>query len=423
MLHARRRPRRRVGAAAGLAPPALRELRVQGGLRRAGPSHARRQATPFAAALQYAGHRDAQELRSGPRLTAVRILLLAALLSLGRPALALSAEATPSAAPAYGQYQADAAAAARIAQAVAADDAAIVRAQADLATLRAQAAALQARLPRLRAQVADLSRQVAAQQVRVDAAVRFLYEDGGVSFLAVLLQATSFSDFLTRFSLVAQVVAAEVGLLRTAAADRAALARQQADLAAASAHLASATAAQAAILARLQQDQAARSAALAAARQQASAAAAALAALDQTLLQGLPELNRVLAEWAQLPWAAVQPDDVSVDLAAAVVTVTLSASSLNTAIGIAPLALAIAPDGVALTAAGMRLSGPISLQGGDLLWVPDQLTVGGAPAGPGVLPALLSGRELAIPVPAPAPGLRAKALHLGNGSLVLDFGL
>ncbi len=244
-----------------------------------------------------------------------------------------------------------------------------------------------------------------------------------MSFLGVLLQATSFSDFLTRFSLVVQVVTAEVGLLRTAAADQAALAKQEAAVAATSQHLATETAAQAATVAQLSKDQAARTAALAAAQSQAASAAASLAALDQALLQGLPELNQVLAGWSQLPWGNVQPANVSVDLGAGDVAVTLSASGLNAAVSIAPLALALAPAGVSLAAPGMVLTGPVAIRGGDVTWEPDQLTVAGAPAGPGVLPALLAGRKLVIPVPAPAPGLSLKSVHLGDGSLQLNFGL
>jgi hypothetical protein len=360
----------------------------------------------------------------------VKALVLAMALALVSPGWGLAdpatPPATPPAAPTYGEYQSDLAAEARIAAAIAAADAAMVRAQHDLDNLRAEVAATQDRLRSLDSRVSDLNGQLAAERGRVAAVVRFLYEDGSTSFLAVLLQASTFGDFLTRFALVAQIVRAEVDVLRQVAALRADLARERAAAAAANARLQSETAAQAATLARLQQDQVARTQALAQARQQAGAAAAKLAALDQTLLQGLPQLDAVLAGWSSLPWDSVQPDSVSVDLAAGHVAVTLSAAALTAAAGIAPLSLTVAPDGVSLTSgppAMLQLSGPVSVQGNALLWQPDRLAVGGAPAGPGVVTALLGGRRLIIPVPPPAPGLSLKSVRLKAGALELDFGL
>jgi len=342
--------------------------------------------------------------------------------------LAVSAPlaAAGPAAPVYGQYQADQAAEAQLSAQLAAADAAVVRARGELSVQQAAAAAAQAKVVDLNAQVAALNQRLASEQSRTDSVVRFLYEDGSASFLAVLLQSTSFSDFLTRFSLVVQIVASEVGVLHTVAAQRAEVAQARGDAATAATQAAAAEQRAADGLTTLRKDEAARAATLAAAKAQASASAAKLVALDQTLLQGLPQLNGVLAGWSALPWGRVQPASVSVDVAAGHVAVTVSAADLTAAVGIAPLALTVAADGVSLTSGGpadLQLTGPVTVQGGDLVWQPATLTVGGAPAGPGVVASLLAGRRLLIPVPAPAPGLSLQTVRLQAGSLELDFGL
>jgi peptidoglycan hydrolase CwlO-like protein len=359
-------------------------------------------------------------VRAKAALAAALIVVLAS------PAWALADPATGSATPTYGTYQSAVAAETEIADQIAAADGAIVRAQGDLAALKTQMAATQAQIQTLGGQVAALDSRLAAERAQVDAVVRFLYEDGSTSFLAVLLQATSFSDFLTRFALVVQVVQAEVRVLETVAAQRAERGREQAAAAAAGQRLAAEEAAQTTALAQLQKEQVARQQALAAAKQQAGSAADRLVALDQSLLQGLPQLETVLAGWSSLPWDSVQPQSVSVDLGAGSVVVTVTAAALSATAGLSPLALTVDPADVSLTSgapADLQLTGPVAVKGGSLIWQPSQLTVGGAPAGPGVIAALLDGRTLVIPVPAPAPGLRLQSVKLQDGALQLDFGL
>ncbi|MFD1676030.1 murein hydrolase activator EnvC family protein [Alicyclobacillus fodiniaquatilis] len=56
----------------------------------------------------------------------------------------------------------------------------------------------QVRLSQINAQLSAMQKQLSVAQNELDALVRALYEDGTVSYLAVLFQATSFSDLLSR---------------------------------------------------------------------------------------------------------------------------------------------------------------------------------------------------------------------------------
>lgn len=355
---------------------------------------------------------------AGVRTRSLAVATLAALL-VAAPARA----ATPSNQGTYSQYQAALASEKQIAARLAGADAAVVRAQADLAAVAAQQAATRHQLAGLKDQVSALDAGLASQQARTDAIIRFLYESGGFSFLGVVLQATSFSDFLTRFSMVSRIVAADVRELRRVAAEQAELRSRQAAVTATERKLAAESQAAKAVLARLQREQSARAQALAQAKQQAKAFGAKLQAMDQALLAGLPELNTVLAEWPKLPWAQVKPG--AVNISGLELDVTVSAAALNSTLGIAPLTLVLGKDGVTLTSpppASLQLQGPVAISGGDVIWKPDTLDVGGAPASPGVLTTLLAGRNLAIPLPAPAPGLRIHRIRLADGSLLLGFG-
>jgi peptidoglycan hydrolase CwlO-like protein len=317
------------------------------------------------------------------------------------------------------QQDANAAVAAAAAQ-LAAADAALVRARGELTRLQAAEAATRQRLDQLDAEAAALGARLQAQRAQTDAVVRFLYENGTVSFLAVLLQSTTFADFLTRFAAVERLAAYDVGVLRRVADERQALQRTEAEVARAQADLAAEAQAQAAAVAALQQDEAARAAALAAARQQAAGAAAQLLALDRQLLAGLPQLDAVLAAWPNLPWSAVQPAGWQV--AGSGVTVTVTDQGLNAALAIAPLTLAITPDGLSLGSDDIRLAGPVAATAAGWQWQPQALTVGGAPAPPQLLAALVSGRSFPLPLAAPVPGLQVRAVHLLAGAAQLVLG-
>jgi soluble lytic murein transglycosylase-like protein len=107
-----------------------------------------------------------------------------------------------------------------------------LRAGADrLAQLTQQVQQAQAELVRRQQAVRAQQAVVAADQQRADRGLVVIDEHGSVSFLGVLLGATSFSDFLTRLTLLEKIWGMEVGLLRQARASAARLAeleRQQA---------------------------------------------------------------------------------------------------------------------------------------------------------------------------------------------------
>jgi soluble lytic murein transglycosylase-like protein len=144
--------------------------------------------------------------------------------------------------------------------------------------LQGQAAAAQARAATLSEEIAATQAQIVALTQRSDAGLVLLQEHGTVSFLAVLLGANSFRDFLTRLDFLRRIWVEEMGLLRQTRAAQAALAGQQRQLAAAQAALQAALAQADAQRQRLVQ---ARDAAAATRSQEQAAAAQAAAAISR----------------------------------------------------------------------------------------------------------------------------------------------
>jgi hypothetical protein len=303
--------------------------------------------------------------------------------------------------------------------AIAGLDVQLVRSQARRAAVEAQRQAGERRLRRLAARQAALGADLTGGRRRLDAVLRFLYEDGSAALLDVLLSSTSFRDFVTRLDFVRRVAAYDVGVLRRVAQERrdlartaAAAERQQRSLDREAVQLRQ-------VVGRLQALEAQHRAALANASSQ-------LVAFDQALLKGLPGLQDLLDHFSQMPWANLTPDGVQVDYASREVTALVRAGTVNAYFGanvpqFSGFAFSFDARGATLSGRGVTLSGPLSATGGRLVWSPDALDVGGAPAPPSVLQGLLSGTRLEVPVPSPAAGLALVSAATGPDALRLVF--
>jgi murein DD-endopeptidase MepM/ murein hydrolase activator NlpD len=114
----------------------------------------------------------------------------------------------------------------------------------DLNTIEAQLDRTMAQLKKLESDLTYLERQIgtAAADLQVAEAeldkrqdylsrrVRAIYEGGTVGYLEVLLGSSSFSDFLSRFELLRQVIAKDNELFQEIKVERAAVAARKADL-------------------------------------------------------------------------------------------------------------------------------------------------------------------------------------------------
>lgn len=89
----------------------------------------------------------------------------------------------------------------------------VEQARTALALATQQRVAAEAELAAVEAELAAVEQQLAQQQAALASRVRALYIDGRVDYLEVLFNATSFSDFLSRFDLLQSVVRQDARLL------------------------------------------------------------------------------------------------------------------------------------------------------------------------------------------------------------------
>jgi soluble lytic murein transglycosylase-like protein len=154
-------------------------------------------------------------------------------------------------------------------------EAAIAAVNAQIAKLDGQVSTDQKRSDQLNAQIATTQKELATDQQRSNAGLVLLQQRGTTSFLAVVLGAQSFTDFITRLEFLTRIWSSEIGLLKQTQAAKARLQRQEAALAATIRQLQAAQAQATAKRTALQaQQQSANTARLQEAQAQAEAAAA-----------------------------------------------------------------------------------------------------------------------------------------------------
>ncbi len=106
----------------------------------------------------------------------------------------------------------------------------IATVSAEISRLQGQIAADQKRSDQLQANIASTKQKVAQDQQHSNSGLVLLQQRGTTSFLAVILGATSFTDFITRLEFLTRIWASEISLLRATQAAQAQLQRQEASL-------------------------------------------------------------------------------------------------------------------------------------------------------------------------------------------------
>ncbi len=106
----------------------------------------------------------------------------------------------------------------------------IATVNAEIQKLQGQIAADQKHSDQLQAQITTTKQKVAQDQQRSNSGLVLLQQHGTTSFLAVILGATSFTDFLTRLQFLSRIWASEMSLLKQTQAAQAQLQSQEASL-------------------------------------------------------------------------------------------------------------------------------------------------------------------------------------------------
>lgn len=306
-----------------------------------------------------------------------------------------------------------------------------------LALLNRQKAEAEARIEAIKANLTStaqekeqLTRRAAEEQENVAAWLRFLAEDGSLTYLDVLLGALDLSDFLTRLDLVLTIIESNVNKLEKLQALAAAIAAKEAELARQQAELAKAHATISESLAAAQSLRQAKARALAEAEKKLADFATVLA-VSQAWETVLPDIDRLLARLEAVPWENVQPDSLELNFLLGRANLvyretTLAGLLRNTEEQGDGVDLSCLPGRLILErpAAPGRPAYTLSLElvpdGRRLILKPAGIAVAGVVVPSSNLALLFAGRNLTLTLPLPA-GLKIAEAEVQAGALKLTL--
>lgn len=299
------------------------------------------------------------------------------------------------------------------------------RAAQEVEDLDRQAASLEEEIARTRRAMAGLEQELGAKQGELARWLQFQYRHGFTPYLAVLLKATSFTDFLTRQQLLGSITRRGMDLL---ADTEYLLARQQEHEEAISRQRAEVDRKKeeaGRTLARITELLDEKSALLAQAR---AAGHAAAVETGRRWEEDLPNLHYLLRHFSQLPWKAVEPQSVEIDYRLMQARATVTAQGLTRAMAADPklrnFQVEIASDQVVIKgrAPDFRLAGRATAQDNRIYFTPQELTWSGLQVGAQVLQELTKGYDLYFTFPEVVPGLKLRHLEQGDGYFLLILG-
>ncbi|MCL6453770.1 MAG: C40 family peptidase [Alicyclobacillus sp.] len=127
----------------------------------------------------------------------------------------------------YQQISQDKSKATALQNAIQQDESSLANIRAAIRANEQQSAQVAAALTRLDEKLQQNQKMLTADKQDLEAQVRAMYEDGHVSYLSVLLNATSFSDLLSRIYLLEQIAKKQQDMIHEVAALRQTIAQQQ----------------------------------------------------------------------------------------------------------------------------------------------------------------------------------------------------
>lgn len=158
----------------------------------------------------------------------------------------------------------------------------------------------------------SLSReQLSEGEERLGQWVNFLYRNGPVAYLEVVLEATDFNDFATRFEAIKTVVVNQRRLLDEVKELKAGQEEQAASMRQAQAGLAAKTAALSQRIADMDRERAGREAFLAQLKEQSTDLNERVIQSETALYQSISSLRYLLSHLGELPWDNLSPQKFS----------------------------------------------------------------------------------------------------------------
>lgn len=291
-------------------------------------------------------------------------------------------------------------------------------------------AAIKANLTSTAQEKEQLARRAAEEQENVAEWLRFLVEDGSLTYLDVLLGAADLSDFLTRLDLVLTIIESYVTSLENLQALTAALAAKEAELARQQAELAKEYAVIRESLAVAESLREAKARALAEAEKKLADFTAVLA-VSQAWETVLPDIDGLPTRLEAVPWENVRPDSLELNFLLGRADLvyrenTLAGALRSTGKQGDDLDLSCVPGRLILArpAAPGRPAYTLSLElvpdGRRLLLKPAGIAVAGVVVPSSNLALLFAGRNLTLTLPLPA-GLKIAEAEVQAGALKLTL--
>lgn len=298
-----------------------------------------------------------------------------------------------------------------------------------LALLYSEKAAAETRLEQLRGALRstqqEKSRLLAAaaeEEQNVGRWLRFLVEEGSLTYLDVLLGAVNLADFLNRLDIVVTIIETNVNSLNKLQALTVQIETQAQEYRAREQDIAHVYAAINRSLEEAQRLRQAKSLALAEAEKKLDDFPAILA-LSQAWEKVLPDIERCLDRLSKLPWHTVEPDKVQLDYLRGQAEVTFKQNTLENLLnrGLSAqdrFSLQCQPGLMVLKRPGLdySISFTIRSENRRLVFVPHSVLVGQTKVPDSALELLFKDRDLSLNIPLMA-GLQIASAEISAGEM------
>lgn len=287
-----------------------------------------------------------------------------------------------------------------------------------LSELNAEVVELEHQLQDTRRETDAKQADLARQREQLERWLTFIYRQGFMPYLEVLVGASSYADFVSRWYLFQALLDYGAGLVESTAAAATEVQKKQAEVEAKLQAIKQKRRESQETLANIEKLLEQKQAALARAKASGDQATIEMARRWE---EELPDLQYLLSHFSQLPWQSVEPDSVQVNYQSLRVLATVSAESLTRAMvtdaRLARMEVEIDPEGVVIRGHGpdFALTGQVSAGDNRVYFHPDRLVFAGVDVGPEVVVAMLADYQLYFTFPSVFPGLRLESIRQGQG--------
>lgn len=293
-----------------------------------------------------------------------------------------------------------------------------------LSELNAGVVELEHQVQAARRETLEKQADLVRQRKQLEYWLTFIYRHGFMPYMEVLVGASSYADFVSRWYLLKALLDYGAGLVKSTAAAAAEVQKKQAEV----------EAKLQAIIQKRREAQEALASIEKLLEQKQAALARAEASGDQATVEmakrwenELPDLQYLLSHFSQLPWQSVEPDSVQVDYQVLRVLATVSAESLTRAMAtdarLARMEVEIDREGVIIRGhdPDFALTGRVSASDNRVYFHPIRLVFAGVDVGPEVVTTMVADYQLYFTFPRVFPGLRLESIRQGQGYFLLTL--